>query len=191
MIDLRKVLIIFVISVLFSAFVLSSIEAVYPEPKYEDYCTSYNYGPRPMMPVVKENFTCPETANQQLFESCTKQKGYVDYKIYDSNGCPKEPFCNMCSAELDHSKQKYNFVYFLITALFGLIAIALGVYLPTSKNALHEWIGTGFMLGGLFVLFFGTIKTFTDLNRYVRPLILLFELLVIIWLSYKKLGKEK
>ena len=134
MIDLRKVLIIFVISVLFSAFVLSSIEAVYPEPKYEDYCTSYNYGPRPMMPVVKENFTCPETANQQLFESCTKQKGYVDYKIYDSNGCPKEPFCNMCSAELDHSKQKYS----ALRACFSVQSVRAEARDAGSNNKGHE-----------------------------------------------------
>ena len=191
MVDLRRILIIFVIAVLFSVFVVTTIEAIYPAPKYEDFCHS-NFGPRAAPAIPTKTNTCPATEpSQAFFQQCSDQKGYVDYKIYDSNGCAKEPFCNTCNNDLTKANEKYNFIYFLIAALAGLLAIGLGVYLPSAKNPLHEWIGTGFMLGGLFILFFGTVRTFGDLQRYLRPVIILLELLIIIWLSYKKLGNKK
>lgn len=194
MVDLRKILIIFVISILFSAFVITGIEAVYPAPDYEDYCSNI-YGPRPVAfekPIQETPAPCPDVnPTPQAFQQCNTQKGYIDYKSYDSNGCPKEPFCNTCQNDFNLANEKYSVYYFIIAAIAGLIAIGLGVLLPSTKNPLHEWIGTGFMLGGLFVLFFGTIRTFGDLHRYVRPLIILIELLIIIWLSYKKLGNHK
>ncbi len=189
MVDLRRILIIFVIAVLFSVFVVTTIEAVYPSPKYEDFCHN-NYPVKPVTTPI--DLKCADTSpNQAFFQTCSDQKGFVDYKSYDSNGCAKEPFCNTCNNDLQKANEKYNSIYFLISAIAGLIAIGLGVYLPSNKNPLHEWIGTGFMLGGLFILFFGTARTFGNLQRYLRPIIILIELLIIIWLSYKKLGNTK
>ncbi len=191
MIDLRKILIIFVIAVLFSVFVVTSIEAVYPTPKYENYCR--NFGLSPVVELPPERLSvCPDASpTQAVFQACNEQKGFIDYKRYDSKGCAQEPYCNTCQSDLQRAQEKYNLRYFVVAALAGLLAIGLGVYLPSNKNTLHEWIGTGFMLGGIFVLFFGTIRTFGDLHRYVRPAIIFGELVIVIFLSYKKLGKEK
>ena len=192
MVDLRRILIIFVISVLFSAFIITGIEAVYPAPKYETYCRQTYPVPAAAFQKDPSILTCQDTSpTPQTFQQCTDKKGYIDYKGYDNNGCAKEPYCNTCQTDFNKVNEHYNALYFVIAALAGLVAIALGVLLPSGKNSLHEWMGTGFMLGGLFILFFGTIRTFGDLQRYVRPLIILAELLIIIWLSYKKLGNTK
>ena len=38
MIDIRKIVIVFLIAVLFSVFVFSAIGAVYVQPKWDDFC---------------------------------------------------------------------------------------------------------------------------------------------------------
>jgi len=44
------------------------------------------------------------------------------------------------------------------------------------------------MLGGFVCLFIGTISYFEEMNKILRPIIVLIEMILIIFLSYKKLG---
>jgi len=189
MVDLRKILIIFVVAVLFSVFVTTSIDALYPTPTYEHFCTAF--GPRPHSLEIEPPEKCPDSVAPKTTKECETQKGYIDYKTFDDQGCPKEAFCNMCNTAFEDARERHDLIYFVLSAVAGLIAISLGVLLPSGKNPLNEWIGTGFMLGGLFILFFGTVRGFGGLHRFLRPIVILAELLIIIWLSYKKLGKEK
>ena len=53
MADVRKILVIFLIGILYAVFVQSLIEAVYQQPRYEDFCNQQAY-PVPMTPVAKE-----------------------------------------------------------------------------------------------------------------------------------------
>ena len=47
------------------------------------------------------------------------------------------------------------------------------------------------MLGGLVTLFFGTFRYYEYLGRYVKPIVILVELIIVIYLSYKKLKDIK
>ena len=76
-----------------------------------------------------------------------------------------------------------------ISAVLALIAIFVGLYLPAAVNSLNEWIGTGFMLGGVFALFFGTATSYTHLGRFVKPIVLILELALVIFMAYKQVGK--
>jgi multisubunit Na+/H+ antiporter MnhC subunit len=82
-------------------------------------------------------------------------------------------------------------VTFFISAFLALIAIFVGLYLPAKENTLNEWIGTGFLLGGAFVLIFGTIQGYGSLHRWLKPVIMLAELLLVIFLAYKKVKNLK
>lgn len=183
MIDIRKILVIFVIAVLFSILVFSTIEAVYPRPQYEDYC---GINIRPFPDKISQNCTNLNIP-QDFQQNCSDSKGYIDYN-YDSLGCPDEYFCNTCQNNWQDANEKYNLVVFIISAILGLIAVLLGMYLPTEPNSINEWVGTGFMLGGLFALFFGTARSYSDLDRIVRPIVIFIELALIIFITYKKLG---
>ena len=79
----------------------------------------------------------------------------------------------------------------MVTALLGLVAIILGLYLPKDINSLNEWIGTGFMFGGLISVFIGTARYFQDMHKIVRPIIILIELILVILITYKKLKDKK
>ena len=191
MIDLRRVAIIFVIAVLYAIFVNAFIGAFYTAPKYDDFCKSRFYPEKPY-PAAVERKDCPKykEPTQEELDKCAADKGYPDYR-YDAFSCPVEyKGCNFCQRDFDNANQKYNFMYFIFSSILAVIAIGVGLMLPTDKS-LNEWVATGFMLGGLFTLFFGTFRYYEYLGRYVKPVVILAELLIVIYLSYQKLHDSK
>lgn len=186
MADIRKIIIIFVIAVLFSVLVFAVIEAVYPSPKYEDYCKNVNY---PIEKACISQQVCPEiNITQAERDSCTEKKGNIEYTDYDSNNCPTAYECNTCQNDYMLVMEKHSRYVFYISAFLALIAIFIGLYLPAKKNTLNEWVGTGFMLGGTFALFFGTLTSFMFLDRYARPIVIFLELVLVIFITYRKIG---
>jgi hypothetical protein len=182
MADIRKYLIILVIAVLFSVFVFATIAAVYEPPKYENFCRNAYY-------PIKHNGNCTEISVPKASQQdCEMRNGYIDYK-YDSSGCAESYFCNTCQNDFQNANDNYQRAKFYISAVLALIAIFLGLYLPAKANTLNEWVGTGFMLGGVFALFFGTATSYNALDRLLRPFVMLAELVVIILIAYKQVGK--
>lgn len=186
--DIRRILVIFVIAVLFTILVNVSIEAFYPEPQYDDYCEP-NY-PRPL-PYKEPPRTCDEFGiPQNLADSCSAQDGELQYK-YDEYSCVSDVYCDFCNTKLQQDQQQYNLVVFIVSAIAGLAALILGFYLPQAKNVINEWVGSGFLLGGMLSIFVGTVRYFGDMGRYTRPVVILIELIIVIFLAYKKLGKKR
>lgn len=182
MVDVRKILVIFLIGILYAIFVHSLIEAVYQSPDYEDYCGIEK--PRPMYPVDR-----PEKSDCPLLEQIECESGgMIDY-TYDSEGCPVSSSCNYCNAGLDKAREKHGLIVFIISSVMALIAITVGLLIPDDKNSLNQWIGTGFLLGGLITLFVGTARYYADMTRFLRPVVMLIELAIVIYLAYKKLKK--
>jgi hypothetical protein len=185
MVDIRKIIIIFVVAVLFSVLVFAVIEAVYPSPQYENFCNNTNnYIDKPYGTQI----VCPNiTISQTDRNSCSANKGYIEYSNYDANNCPQSYNCNTCQNDLTLAQNQHNRYVFYISAVLALIAIFIGLFLPAKENSLNEWVGTGFMLGGTFALIFGTATSFISLDRYVRPIIILAELILVIFIAYKKI----
>ncbi len=185
--DVRRIIIIFVIAVLFAILVNVSIEAFYPSPEYDAYCTPER-APKPVL--YEEPRNCTELkVSQEFTDECIQEKGSVEYR-YDSRGCPKEVYCNTCHRDLDQANKAYNLVVFIVSSIAGLIALVVGLHLPQKKNVINEWVGSGFLLGGLLTIAVGTIRYFGDMGRYTRPIVIFIELALVIYLAYKKLGKK-
>lgn len=183
--DIRKILVILVIAVLFSILVFTTIDAFYPDPDYSDFCRDRYYEkPRP---VGVETDCESLDIDQAEADLCIDEGGMIRYDY--QAGCPVDWNCDYCQKEYDTARSEHAYVVFIVSAIASLIAIVLGLWLPKS-NTLNEWVGTGFMLGGLISLFFGTIRYFGDLNRAIRPVVILLELLIVIYVTYKKLGPQ-
>lgn len=189
MIDLRRVAIIFVIAILYAIFVNAFVDAFYPAPKYEEYCKQKFYPEKPYSnPADRATVRCPNYKEplQAELDKCSEDKGHPEYK-YDANGCAIEyKGCNFCQREFDNANQKYNFTFFIISSIMAVIGISIGLFLPI-RNSLNQWIATGFMLGGLITLFFGTFRYYQYLGRYVKPIVIFLELAIVLYLSYAKL----
>jgi hypothetical protein len=188
MADVRKILIIFVIGILFSVLVFSVIEAVYPSPEYEDFC-GREFEPRPIR--VEKEAECPDLEiSVEDQKACNEKEGNIMYR-YDEHGCPNAYECSTCEKEYDDANEVYHLYVFYISAVLALIAIFIGLYLPAKQNTLNEWIGTGFMLGGTFALFFGTMQSFRHLGRFTRPIVIFLELVLVIYVAYMKIGNMR
>ena len=138
--------------------------------------------------IVKDTSECPDfDVPESQRTDCEDRNGFVQYN-YNSKGCAESFECNTCNHEMDQAMELYNQVVFYISAVLSLIAIFVGMFLPAEENSLNEWIGTGFMLGGAFALFFGTARSFSDLGRFVRPIVIFVELALVIFISYRKIG---
>lgn len=186
MFDIRKIVVVLLIAILFSVFVFTTVEAIYPSPEYDSYCgtNSRSYA----MPV-KESLDCPAlNPSQDAIAECDP-KGYISYR-YDSQGCATEYYCETCDKEYQAAQDSHSRVVFYVAAVLSLIAIFVALSLPSQTkkgNNVHEWIGSGLLLGGAFVLLFGTIQGFSSLDRIARPIVMLLELALVIFLAYKKL----
>ncbi|MCH7561185.1 MAG: hypothetical protein IIC67_07455, partial [Thaumarchaeota archaeon] len=132
-----------------------------------------------------EDITGPSEQEQT---DCSKSKGYVEYR-YNEFNCPTSWTCQTCGVSYNEAQKEHNYLVFIVSSILGLIAIALALYLPLKKNHLNQWISTGFMLGGLITLFIGTIRFFSELGRFVRPVVILAELIIVIYIAYKKIKK--
>jgi hypothetical protein len=191
--NLRKWAVAITIAILFTIFVNATIEAIYKSPEYNDFCRTAYYDKPYVEPVIvkQANFTCPSFTDVSEDEKnkCIDAKGMVDYKR-DVNSCPTAYKCEMCNAYFQDSQKMYNLIVFIISAILGIIAIVVGIMLP-SKNPLNEWIGMGFMIGGLFTIFVGTIRAYSDIDRFYRPFVMLAELILVIFLAYRQFSNKK
>ncbi|RME53336.1 hypothetical protein D6783_02130 [Candidatus Woesearchaeota archaeon] len=184
-ISARKYLVIFVIAVLYSAFVFTLVQAIYPWPEHEDFCKERQA--RPFPPTTQQR--CPYNASlEALREACIHQDGIPRDQLGE-DGCPRNITCDFCNKAFTQAKKTHALIYFFITALLGALSIIVGLLLPPSKTV-NEWIGSGLLLGGLIVIFGGTIITITDLQSYLRPIVLFAELLLVIYLAYITWGDQ-
>lgn len=176
--DAKKVAMIIGISILLPTFIILFMQAIYSEPKYEDYC-KYNYYDMPkMMPA-----NCSYNYGQG-YADCLNQSGEPRFK-YDEYGCQVFDNCSFCNLEYQKDREVYNRNVFFILMPLGLLIVILGIYFSI------DYLGAGFMFSGLITMFYSTLTYFSDMSKIVRALVILVELLVILWIGYKKIDKKK
>lgn len=180
--DAKKLAMIIGIGVLLPLFLGFFVDAVYSEPKYEDYCNNSIYSKPYIAP--SPNITCPDFYSTTEAQMCSNEKGMPVPK-YDSNNCQVYDKCDYCSRDFDNAQQLYNRNIFFILAPLGLIIVIIGIYLTV------EYIGAGLMFGGLITMFYATVRYFSDMSKLLRALVLLVELLIIIYIGYKKIEDKK
>lgn len=181
-INLKKVSLTVGLAVVFALFIYALIDAFYEEPQYDKYCRMEEPYARPMpfgkLPPTPTD--CPVLVEKE--QACYAQQGMVRYSYDNETGCPIDLTCDMCNKEFNDARSAYNKNIFYITAPIGLLAIVLGMYLPLTVDA----IASGFMFGGIITLVQGTARVFGDLSKITRVIVLGIELVIIVWLGYKK-----
>ncbi|HII71686.1 TPA: hypothetical protein HA265_02940 [Candidatus Woesearchaeota archaeon] len=179
---LKRGAVVIAIAVLTVLFIALLVDAVFESPRYEDYCgrgEMYDV-PRPMMEKPAMNCTEPR---QELMDKCYKSGGYPNWE-FDENGCQVYKECNMCQKEMEDVRKYVNRYAFYLGAALSLVALVIGLFLAI------EFIGTGFMFGGIVGLFYSTVRYFSDMDKWVRVLVIFVELLVVLGITYLKLVRN-
>lgn len=176
--DAKKAAMMIGISVLLPLFIILFMQAVYTEPKYEDYCNN-SYYDVPLKPADNCSYNYG-----QGYADCLNQRGQPDFK-YDNDGCQVFDKCNFCNLEFEKNREVYNRNVFFMLMPLGLLIVILGIFLTV------DYLGAGFMFSGLIVMFYSTLRYFSDMSKILRALVILVELLIILWIGYKKIDKKK
>ncbi len=177
--DIKKLAMVVLIAVLIPLFLALFIDAVYTQPQYEDYC---NLKAETPYMIEKINANCTYDYGQE-YQDCINSEGTPRFDI-NSEGCNVYSECDYCSRDYNAAQDEYSRNVFLIFAVLGLIIVVLGIYLKT------EYIGAGLMFGGVITLFYSSVRYFSSLNKLLRAIVILVDLLVIIYISYKKIDKK-
>jgi hypothetical protein len=180
--DAKQLAMIIGIGVLLPLFLGFFVDAVYTEPKYENYCNNSIYSKPYREPVIGAN--CTDFYSTTEAQMCSNDKGMPIPK-YDSNNCQVYDSCDYCQRDYDQARGLYNRDVFFILAPLGLVIVIIGIYLTV------QYIGAGLMFGGLATMFYATVRYFSDMSKLLRALVLLVELLVIIYIGYKKIEDKK
>ena len=73
----------------------------------------------------------------------------------------------------------------MILAPIGILMIIFGIFYSV------DFLGSGFMFGGIMILAWGTIQYFADMPKFMRVIVLLVELIILVWIGNKKLKDNK
>lgn len=183
--ELKQVALTIGVAVLFALFIGFAVDAFYPSPEYDDYCTQVNRIYEKQFPGPYENQSCPRlNYSDPIYESCNQSIGYVAYQM-DENGCQVNPYCETCQVNFDKANKIYSRNLFFIIAPIALVAIIVGLTIAL------ESIGSGFIFGGILLLIYATIRIFSDLSRIMRVVVLGIELILVIWIGYKKVEQKR
>jgi len=197
MVDLKKTVLTIGIAVLLAIFIFYAIDLFYPEPKYEDFCGKYGGYYSPISAPVynyKEGVGCVPEVNctpianiNNITRNCTDAGGYIEFN-YNDSGCADSVLrCNKCSVDYENARKEHSLGAFYITAPIGVAIVILGMYLPLTIEA----IAAGIMFGGFFTLIQTTFWAFNDLDRWAKVIVLAVELVLIIWVGFKKVSEWK
>ncbi|MBI2110578.1 hypothetical protein HYT51_02255 [Candidatus Woesearchaeota archaeon] len=187
--NLKEAGLIVGIAILFAFFVFFSIEAFYPQPKYEDYCKdNYRYQPKLVTePYEQQIQRCGDIYSSPEVQNCYQQKGNPTFKYDNSTKCDIFDTCDLCSILFEGNSDNYQRNIFIISAIVGIAAILFGLYFSVS------FMSGGFLFGGILTLAAGTIRYFASghVDRYLRMAVLFVELVILIWIGYRKVVKKE
>jgi len=163
------------------------IEAFYPSPKYDDFCTPGRFqGYYPDKPVPSSPVNC--SYSQQLRDAeqvCYADKGQPIYQ-YDDAGCMtsvKE--CDYCQRDYDDANKEYSKFVFIIALVAGIITLFIGYGVLSV-----EPVGSALMASGVGAIFYGSVRNWQNLSDVWRFLLLLLALVLLIWIALR-LNRKK
>lgn len=114
---------------------------------------------------------------------CAQDSGLVRIKLNES-GCPVFDYCDPCSKDYNDATKIYTRNVFVIAGVIGVIAIFAGTLWKI------EFLASGLMFGGIILLFYATVRYFHDADKLLRVVIIFAELILVLWIGYKKLYKK-
>lgn len=157
------------------------IEAFYPSPQYEDYCSNGRYGePWPALQKIDENLTCSRLPTPQEQTLCIDQGGSLVPDTFDEKGCTLTYRCDTCNQEYNDDLRAHSQTVFIIAIIAGIITLLIGYMILTM-----EPVGSALMAAGIGALVYGSMRNWQNLSNVWRFLMLLVALVLLIWIAIR------
>ena len=172
-----KWLLIIGIVIVLNLFFGYAIKVIYPEPKFEAFC------PREQVTI--------QPTNQK--ECVNKGGAWQDYG-YPMKTAPYEAvpakdaptgYCDLnftCQKNFNDAQSVYNRNVFVALTVLGVLSLVAGFFLPNIVA-----VSLGLSLGGVLSLIIGSTRYWSDMNDYLRVIVLGLALAALIFLGVKKI----
>ena len=184
---IKEIILALSIVVVLNLFFNYGVFTFYKEPKFENFCLA-----ELTQKVYTEKSSC-EAVGGQWYENNNVSIDYQgrpmpvkpdpQYQIDQKGWC--DPTVK-CRQGYDTVRNIYNRNVFIVLIVLGLVSLGLG-FLAISASA----VANGFLGGGLLSLIVGTVRYWSDMNEYLRFIVLGIALAMLIWLGYKKFSSSK
>lgn len=155
------------------------IEAFYPSPQYDSYCTNNIYG-YPAIQKIDENVTCSRVPTPQEQSVCFASGGNLVADTFDSEGCTLTYKCDMCNKQFTDDQKVHSQRVFIISIIAGIITLLLGFMILTM-----EPVGSALMASGVGAMVYGSMRNWQNLSNIWRFVLLLASLILLIWIAIR------
>ncbi len=165
------------------------IEAFYPSPQYENFCSNQNYyypGSYPVKDFGTGQVNCSVSPTPQQQNVCSEQGGNLVADTYDVNGCAATFKCDMCNKEFSDSQKSHSKIVFIIALIVGIITLIVGYTVLST-----EPVGSALIASGIGALFYGSIRNWQNLSDVWRFLLLFLALVLLVWMTIRLNSQSK
>ncbi len=171
------------IVIVLNLFFTYSIKLIYHTPTYDNFC------PRQQVTEeIKTKEACLDKGGAWTEDSYYGKPVPTDrpepIMISPSKESAQTGYCDQnftCSKNLEQATKLYNRNFFIVLVILGMLSIALSIFLRSI------WVvSIGLALGGVISLIIGSARYWSDMNDYLRVIILALALISLIWLGVKK-----
>lgn len=153
------------ITLLANLFVAYLTQALYPVPEFEKYCPADMSGKLIATP-----------------KDCTDVGG----RWYPATGPNTQGYCDAnatCQKTYMETQKVYTRNVFIIFVIFGVLLLIASVFLPVSVIAL------GSSFAGVLALIIGSVWHWSDMQEWLRVIVLGVALVGVVYLAWKKFGQ--
>ncbi len=188
LITLKKFALALSLVVVLNLFFNVGIAAFYHQPKYDDFCgleTRQYYETKEACEAIGgEWIGFADTGGHYPKPVRIAEPSGVQEPFYTDQGKPRE-YCDAqvtCRKEHQTAINLYNRNVFIALVVLGTVSVALGIFFSAVAA-----ISSGFLYGGLLSFVIGSTRYWSDMNEYLRFIILGFVLAALVWVGWKKL----
>jgi len=178
--------IVIVLNLLFNI----AVATFYNSPKYEDFCREeqrrYYDNKQACEQVGGEWGAYIDGPPGPYYLRSVPAKAPIDGD--EVSDAPKE-YCNpakTCQKDYDSARNLYNRNVFIVLVSLGAISIILSIFFIQVRA-----VSSGFLFGGLLSILIGTTRYWSNMNEYLRLIVLMIVLAGLVWVGYKKLKDGK
>jgi len=171
---LKWILVVGIVVVL-NLFFNFAIKLVYDTPEWETFCPNRNE-PVVMTPPDQEQCLA---AGGQWNPRTEKPRTNIAETVETAGWCDVN---FTCQKEFETANELYNRNVFIVLIVAGLASLVIGFFLANISS-----VSLGLSLGGVVSFIIGAARYWSDMDDYLRVIILGLALVVLIWLGVKKI----
>ncbi len=180
MIKFKNIVLGIGIVIVYALVLWQGIEAFYPSPQYDDFCTAGRfeaYYPK----TLPAGESCNYSQELRDAESkCYAEKGNPIYD-YDDKGCyVSVKACDYCQRDFEEADKAHAKVVFVIAVIMGIITLIVGYSLLST-----EPVGSALIGSGIWAIFWGAVINWRNFSSIWRFLLLLAALIIIVWFALR------